>query len=231
MPENKGVGWRKKIHSKPKELQIPKVMLDDSSAAEDPGDRRRHHVWRKTIQGSRPSTPATPTVEELEEGQTQRTDSSTPRPDAKPKLNRYTSLFSSFKEPPKGPDFSEPWDETIPAFKHYVDPELTIQSIRSHMIQFSRTPVSLEHNNGLFCIFEEYHKLRNETEHLQIELQEVRQNFQIAEARWTEEERRYVEEIRRLELLIAKGTTGVAGSVLKSHYLRSSLTISQAIEC
>jgi hypothetical protein len=215
MPDNKAVGWRKKIHSKPRELPQPKT------GAEDPSDRRRHHGWRKTIQGSRPVTPvsgppATSTVNEIEDAQSERVEPSTPRRDSKPKLIRYTSLFSSFKDASKetkGPNLDEPWGDSTTPFRTYLDPIIAIQSIRSHMLGFSMTPIPLEHNSNLFHIFEDYHKLRDENDRLDTMLREMRHNSNHYKDQWSKEERRYGEEIRRLELLIAHGATGVAGHV------------------
>jgi hypothetical protein len=230
MPDNKGVGWRKKIHYKPKELQPFKLGVDDTAATEDPSDRRRHHGWRKTIQGSRPATPvsgppATPIIDEIEDGQGEFTQPSTRCRDSKPKLTRYTSLFSGFnalKDTTKVLDFAEPWSDETPPFESYVDPKFAIQSIRSHMVTFSRNPVPLEYNNSLFCIFENYDKLRNQNDRLDTVLQETRQNFEYAEDQWAKEELRYEEEIRRLELLIAQGAMGVAGYVFSHHSSMSS---------
>jgi hypothetical protein len=230
MPDNKGVGWRKKIHYKPKELQPFKLGVDDTAATEDPSDRRRHHGWRKTIQGSRPATPvsgppATPTIDEVEDVQGELTEPATRRRDSKPKLTRYTSLFSGFnalKDTTKILDFTEPWSDGTPPFESYVDPKFAIQSIRSHMVTFSRNPVPLEYNNSLFCIFENYDKLRNQNDRLDTVLQETRQNFEYAEDQWAKEELRYEEEIRRLELLIAQGAMGVAGYVFSHHSSMSS---------
>ncbi|KAH4221060.1 hypothetical protein HBI17_125340 [Parastagonospora nodorum] len=214
MPDNKGVGWRKK--SKPKELQPLKLGLDHLVGADDASDRRRHHGWRKTIQGSRPATPATappvtPTVEETEDALSERTEPTTPRRDSKPKLVRYTSLFSSFASTPKGPEFSEPWGEEPLLFEPYADPKLAIASIRAHMASFSMKPIPPEHNNNLFRIFEDYHKRRDEIDRLQIALKELSERQLQYETGWADYERQYAEEIRRLELLIAQGVTGVAG--------------------
>ena len=222
--ENKAVGWRKKIQNKPKELQPVKMGAD-------PG---RHLFSRKGIHGSRPvtpltpATPATPVIEENEEGQNERVHSTTPHRNSKPKLARYTSLFTNFKDiqEPKNPQFAEPWSDIEPPKVGYVDPVVTIQAIRSHMVNFSTTPLSPSHNNGLFCIFEHYYKLRTENESLETELQELRQDLESTRDRWTTEERRYAEEIRRLELLIAQGTAGVAGSVI-TYGVRSSLLTRQ----
>jgi hypothetical protein len=214
MPDNKGVGWRKKINSKPKELRpLEAVGTDDSS------ERQRHHGWRKTIQASRPATPVSgqPT-DDIEDTQGERVEPSTPRRDSKPKLTRYTSLFSSFKDTKdsKGPNFAEPWDLAIAPLPAYVDPKVAIQSVRTHMLSFSMVPIPLEHNSNLFRVFEDYHKMRDKNDHLDTMLQDTRQTLQYSGEQWAKEERRYEEEIRRLELLIARGTTGVAGLIYAS---------------
>lgn len=230
MPDNKGVGWRKR-KSKPKELQPLKLGLDHLVATDDASDRRRHHGWRKTIQGSRPSTPAmappaTPTVEETEDALSERTEPSTPRRDSKPKLIRYTSLFTSFSSTPKGPEFSEPWGEEPLPFEPYTDPKLAIASIRAHMVSFSMKPIPPEHNNSLFRIFEDYHKRRDEIDRLQVVLKELSERQLQSETTWANYERQYADEIRRLELLIAQGVTGVAGYSLFVSTLSLVLTTS-----
>jgi hypothetical protein len=215
MSDSKAVGWRKKIQSKPKELHSRKLITEELVGAEDSNDQRRHHGWRKTIQGSRPATPVSgppPTlaIDEENDGQGERATSSTPRRDSRPKPKRYTSLFG-FKDTSKSFDFAEPWGDERPPFEPYVDPKVAIQSIRSHMVSLSMKQVPLEHNNNLFRIFEDYHKLRDEYERLETLLQETRENLNSSENQWAKEERRYIEEIRRLELLIAQGATGMAG--------------------
>lgn len=106
-PENKGVGWRKKIQNKPKDLHPLKVSADVAVA---PG---RHLFSRKGIQSSRPATPA---IEETAEGQSEPAQPTTPRRSSKPMLVRYTSLFTSFKDTPepKSPEFAEPWSDISP---------------------------------------------------------------------------------------------------------------------
>jgi hypothetical protein len=219
MPDNKAASWRKKITSKPKDLQLPKTSLDDTTNA----DSGRHRGWRKTMQASRPgtpspSTPVTPTVDEIETYNERQTCPS-PRRDSKPKLTRYTSLFSGFKDTSKGFDFDTPWDDNQPSYEPYMDPKVAIQSIRSHMVHFSMKPIPVEHSNNLFCIFEHYHKLCEENEHLDVDLKRTRQEFKHAEHTWTREEQKHADEIHRLELLISKGTSGVAGCVLDPQQL------------
>ncbi|OAK99846.1 hypothetical protein IQ06DRAFT_370396 [Phaeosphaeriaceae sp. SRC1lsM3a] len=213
MPDNKAASWRKKISSKPKDLQLPKSSLDDATSTET----GRHRGWRKTIHVSRPGTPTagppvTPTLEETEP-QSERLSCSTPHRDSKPKLIRYTSLFSGFKDAAKGPDFDTPWDDNQPIYEPYVDPKLAIQSIRAHMVQFSMKPIPLEHSNNIFCIFEHYHKLCEENERLDSKMQRMRQDFEHSEVLRAREELRYADEIHRLELVISKGASGVAGYV------------------
>jgi hypothetical protein len=224
MPDNKTASWRKKITSKPKDLQLSKTILDDATSTES----GRHRGWRKTIHASRPSTPTagppvTPTLDERER-QSERLSCSTPCRDTKPKLTRYTSLFSGFKDASKGPDFDTPWDDILPTYEPYVDPKLSIQSIRSHMVHFSMTPIPLEHSNNLFCIFEHYHKLCEENDRLNTDLQRTRQEYEHAESLWVQEEQRYADEIRRLELLISNGASGVAAYVWTSRVHDSVLT-------
>jgi hypothetical protein len=215
MLENKAAGWRKKMQSKPKELQLLKLGTDETTTADDSSDRRRHHGWRKTIQGSRPPTPvsgapATPTTDEVSDPQGERASSLTPRRDSRPKPKRYTSLFS-FKDTTKDINFAEPWGDEKPSFEPPVDPKVAIQSVRSHMHNFPMKPVPVEHNNNLFRIFEAYHRLKDEKERLEERLQGKQEYLERSEDKWAKEERIYAEEVRRLELLIAQGATGMSG--------------------
>jgi hypothetical protein len=214
MPENKAVGWRMKINSKPKE---PRPV--DAAGIDDSSERRRHHGWRKTIQTSRPATPVSgQPSDETENAQGERTEPSTTQRDSKPKLMRYTSLFSSFKDTreSKGPNFAEPWNVAVLPIEPYMDPKVAIQSVRSHMLTFSMVPIPLEHNSSILRVFEDYHKVRDQKDDLDKMLQKTRHSLQSSGEQWIKDEQRYGEEIRRLELLIARGATGVAGLVCAS---------------
>lgn len=92
-----------------------------------------------------------------------------------------------------------------------VDPLVAVQEIRSHIGKQSWVPIPVEHNNGLLRIFEDYRKVRDTKEQLDTLIKEVLGSWQTAQEEWTETEFRYQQEIRRLELLIAKGSTGMAG--------------------
>ncbi|KAH9880111.1 hypothetical protein J1614_002137 [Plenodomus biglobosus] len=207
--------WRKKIHGKQPRTLPPLKTTPKEENGEDLGDRRRAIGWRKTIQGSRPETPSgisplTPTINEADDVRSEHSEPQTPRRSSRPKVARYTSLFSSFKDSSKGPDFAEPWSHSLP-FQPYIDPLQALQAVHSHMINFS-TPIPLEHNSGLFRVFEDYRKTRHEKERLESLLQDTLTNWTRAEAGWADSEFCYRAEIRRLEILIANDRDGMTGS-------------------
>ena len=223
MVDNKG--WRKKIGGKPKELPPINTGSDDTAAAPltevavDSTDRRRHG-WRKTIAGSRPVTPMapappTPTPEDVEDTRSERSKASTPRRDSKPKLNRYTALFTSHKEEPASLIFSEPWSaDVLPTREDpwsHVDPIVIMESIHSHMCKNYMVPIPLQYNSGLFQIFDDYRKLRLHKELPEAREREALEHSRKVTAQWLKSEELYGSEIRRLELLIARGTTGMTG--------------------
>jgi hypothetical protein len=239
MPDNKGVGWRKKIHSKPKEtlLSQKELLAHKEEAASlkteaisaqaskeemsNPGhisDRRGHYSWRRTIQGSRPGTPVsaapkTSVEEDITDARSERSETPALHRNSKPKLARYTSLFNSLKDAPRGPDFAEPWSKDAPPHEPYIDPLFAIQAVVSHMTNYYAKPIPPEHSNGLFRIFEDYRKLRESKQHLEASLLDIRHEWERAECQWLQDERRFNAEIRRLELLIADGAMGLAGCV------------------
>jgi hypothetical protein len=77
----------------------------------------------------------------------------------------------------------------------------------------SNQPIPIEHNSGLFRVFEDYRKVRENKERLESLLQDTFRDWRIAENHWSAAEGKYDAEIRRLELLIARGTSGMTGSV------------------
>ena len=225
MIDNKG--WRRKIGNKSKDLPPIKTDCDDGVVA-SPVDNavdlieQRRHGWRKTtlVAASRPVTPMVPnssvqTLEDANDTRSVRSDVSTPRPDSKPKRTRYTSLFTIHKGKPTDPIFSEPWStDQVPDIEdpwYYVDPIVVMESIHSHMCKSSMVPIPLSYNSGLFRVFDDYRKLRSQFESLETRELEAREQARMEIARMLESEAQYVSEIRRLELLIAQGTTGSSG--------------------
>ena len=218
MPDNKS--WRKIGQGKPpkkppKSLAPLKTDKDSPTIPEDAADRLRQSSWRK-LQGSRPQTPMsavpiTPVFEDIEEAPIERSETPAPRRDSKPKLARYTSLFANFKDTSRAPEFSEPWSEDTPTvFPRYVDPLNALQVVRLHMVNSSQ-PIPIEHYSGLFRIFEDYRKTREQKERLGEMMEDTLQDWAKAEEQWRCAEDRYGAEIRRLELLIARGTAGMTG--------------------
>lgn len=221
MPDKGGAGgWRKKI--RPKELR---VTTGESIVFDESNERPRRHSdkvgWRKTIHGgsSRPGTPAsaaTPTLQvDVDDTRSEGvSEASTPRRATKPKLSRLMSSYRNLKETPKEPEFGTPWSEDAPPpYTSPVDPLMSLQSTYSHMIALPTQPIPVDYNNGLFRVFEDYRKVRQEREHLDSLLQEALEDYKNADTCWAETESRYQAEIRRLELLIARGTSGMTGLV------------------
>lgn len=225
MVDNKG--WRKKIGGRPKDLPPDRSDSHDAAAAlsidvlnaTDTTDRRRHG-WRKTIAVSRPSTPITPappmaTPDEVEDTRSER--SSTPRRESKPKLIRYTSMFTMSKEEAHGSTFSEPWSLDCHPIQEdpwsYVDPIVTMESIHSHMCKNYMVPIPLRYTSGLFQIFDDYRKLRSHKELFEAREHDVLQQSRKVTAQWHQSEILYEAEIRRLELLIARSAADMAGYV------------------
>jgi hypothetical protein len=72
-------------------------------------------------------------------------------------------------------------------------------------------PIPPEHHSGLLRIFEDYRKSREHKKKLEDLLKETLEGYKSAEEFWRTKEDHYQAEIRRLELLIARGTTGLLG--------------------
>ncbi|KAF7681402.1 hypothetical protein GT037_000378 [Alternaria burnsii] len=233
MPDNKSwrLGHSKQPKKPPKALTPLKIDTEYSRSFDDLNDHHLPLSWRQQRQGSRPQTPvgavsATPLVDDAYDTRSDRSDTPAPRRDSKPRLARYTSLFANFKDTTKEPEFafSAPWGEDAPqSLQPYIDPLDVVQSVRSHMATTHR-PIPMEHNSGLFRVFEDYRKVREQKESLSIMMEETLSDWKKAEEHWNRSKDRYGAEIRRLELLIARGTSGMAGlmqarqdSVLRRH--------------
>lgn len=137
-------------------------------------------------------------------------ETSSPRKPVKPKLARYISGYLSIKEAAKEPDFTEPWNETTPR-QETIDPLASLQSVFAHMNAVPARPIPLQFNSGIFRIFEDYRNLREENERLNNLCNETFAAFRGLETQYEDERIKYNEEIRRLELLVARGTPGMTG--------------------
>ncbi|CAN9084261.1 unnamed protein product [Alternaria sp. RS040] len=223
MPDNKSwrLGHSKQPKKPPKALTPLKIDTEYSRSFDDLNDHHLPLSWRQQRQGSRPQTPvgavsATPLVDDAYDTRSDRSDTPAPRRDSKPRLARYTSLFANFKDTTKEPEFafSAPWGEDAPqSLQPYIDPLDVVQSVRSHMATTHR-PIPMEHNSGLFRVFEDYRKVREQKESLSIMMEETLSDWKKAEEHWNRSKDCYGAEIRRLELLIARGTSGMAGKTI-----------------
>ncbi|KAG9192657.1 hypothetical protein G6011_11391 [Alternaria panax] len=219
--DDENMSWRlghSRQPKKPPKAPAPLKIDGDSPKSLDDLNDRLPLSWRKTRQGSRPQTPVaavptTPTIENADDTRSERSDTPAPRRDSKPKLARYTSLFANFKETVKEPEFafSAPWGEDAPPpFQPYIDPLDVVLSVRSHMATAYK-PIPMEHNSGLFRVFEDYRKVREQKESISRMMEDTLKDWRKAEAHWKYLKDCYGAEIRRLELLIARGTSGMAG--------------------
>ncbi|PSN62694.1 hypothetical protein BS50DRAFT_577604 [Corynespora cassiicola Philippines] len=207
MPDKSG--WRKKMTGK----------------AKASGPKNRSAGWKKTLQGNQPEPPPTPAVpvfpalvvnEEADETRSEHDSEPTVSPQrksgARPVLTRFLSDYRNFKDSSKEAEFTEWWSEDAPPLSApFIDPLIALQFIHSHMINIPTLPVPIQHNNALLRIFEDYRKVRSEKERLDELLQQAHRGIKNAEVYLSDTESRYHAEIRRLELIIARGTTGMSG--------------------
>jgi hypothetical protein len=183
MPD-KSIGWRKKIHSKPKDVKSGHTT------------------------SSRPETPVrvgTPALTvDMEDTKSEVSEPSTPRRPAT--LARLVSGYRTLKDTSREPDFSEPWSDDAPrSHTTSVDPLVSMQSIYIHMNQLPTRPIPVDCNSALFHIFEDYRKIRAEQEGLEKLLQDTFESLRKVEEALLETEIQYQAEVRRLELLMMRG--------------------------
>ncbi|KAF2121955.1 hypothetical protein BDV96DRAFT_640028 [Lophiotrema nucula] len=216
-------GWRKKFHAGRPKTPLPVNVAEEEGKVTDDTARRpqaEKSGWKKTIQGSRAVTPIatalSATAEEdgddsrIEQGSelsTLHRRSDPPRPSSKRHWSSYIAITG-----PKEHIFSEPWSLDSPLLlEPPVDPFMVLQSVRSHISKLPTEPIPVQHHSGILRVFEDYRKVRAKKENIEDLLNVTLGDFKRAEESWTASEDQYKAEIRRLELLIARGTSGMAG--------------------
>ncbi|KAF2738209.1 hypothetical protein EJ04DRAFT_429414 [Polyplosphaeria fusca] len=218
MPEKKGWFPRKRRENTP----FASLQRVDKDAVELSSRHRRpltldkdKSTLRQVISASRPGTPGRdlhppPTEHEIDEDRASET-SSRRKSDTKPKLHRYWSNLTGLS-PDKPPVIvSEPWSEDFPLFPPpFVDPLEVVQSVRSHINRIPTESIPLQHTSGLLRVFEDYRKVREAKERLDALIKDLVEDYKKAEETWNETEDRYQAEIRRLELIIARGASGMS---------------------
>ncbi|PVH96663.1 hypothetical protein DM02DRAFT_631800 [Periconia macrospinosa] len=198
MPEK--AGWRMRNRNRTKESKI-------NTNAAFPAEESSHRSsgWLK----SRPSTPTTATDDTRSEGSS---EALTPRRATRPKISRYLSGLPHFKENIDSTFTQDWWNEIQPLpAEPPLSPEEMIRSVSKHMHGLPAQPIPISMFNGLFRVFEDHRKIKEERTRLDQELRETLDAHDSAADRWCKAEAQYQEEIRRLDLLIARGTSGMTG--------------------
>ncbi|KAL1583224.1 hypothetical protein WHR41_07830 [Cladosporium halotolerans] len=186
--------------------------------------------WRLKIP---PSRSRTPMLESPEIDQGMRPPSAlagpstrppTPKRGLRPKLSSYLSQSAPFGAASKEP---EPFfaDHLTPSFPSWAvedtfpntSAEQLIHAVMCRLMARPYESLESRFNGSLLQIFEAYRQLADERDRLEKRLAEEvdgrsadRSAMQKAERRWEDEKETYKAEVKRLELVIAKGKRGVA---------------------
>ena len=238
MPDKSGAGgWRKRskanaasyhvdtdadpnlVHARPsgsKSKAEHRVLADeDAQSLLSLSERTSWSGSYHSVPGT-PSRTPTPTLLQQDAdngGHDINMDKYSPRKPPKPKLAKYISGYRTVKEASKEYDFAAPWGETPSQQEDIVDPLVFLQSVFAHMNIVPAQPIPITYNSGIFRIFADYRIVREEKDRLTELCNETFTAYRDLETYYENEKVKYDEEIRRLELLIAHGTSGMAGYV------------------
>lgn len=171
--------------------------------------------WRRMIQPARVRIPAV---------ESEDTDSvlspTTPRKGLKPKLSSYFTQHSNLSVPSKtdlafdedlfGPNFPKwPTDEPAPS----PEADHLIEAIMCRLLADPYRSLDTRFNGMLMQVFESYRNINDEKLLLLSEIQQEAGRLQATEhalrrakEEWDQERRDYKAEVKRLELLLAKGS-------------------------
>lgn len=186
--------------------------------------------WRRRIP---PSRSRTPMLDMPDPDQDTRPSSAmasrppTPKRGLRPKLSSYLSQpgpFASLTKPEPEPEavLSEYREQRFPSWVvedpyPAPSPDQLTHAIMCRLMSHPYDALEPRFNGTLLQIFEAYRNLADEKSQLQEKLDEElrgrlaeRSAMQATERKWEEEKRTYKAEIKRLELIIAKGKRGVA---------------------
>ncbi|CAI6338999.1 unnamed protein product [Periconia digitata] len=203
MPDK--AGWRRKNKARPKELNL---NVDTARPSVESG--RPSSNW---LRNSRPGTPLSATA--TDDARSEKSvETLTPRRATRPKISHYLSGIPHLKDD-IDPDFADEWwneIEPLPV-EPPVDPQTAMQLVSKFMHQQPLQPIPVSMYSNIFRIFEDYRKVKEETGESSHRLHEALQAHEEAESAWVKTESQYQAEIKRLELLIARGTAGLTGLV------------------
>jgi hypothetical protein len=196
-----------------------------------PVQSQRQHGLGSSNQVSFPATrvnqaPSSLPMEGLRETQSECDAVPAPQQGSKPRFKRYTSMFSTFRET-KGVEFSEPWNEDDDMFfQPYIDPVMALQSTRSFVHHNPTTPIPCTHNSGLLKLFEDYRQVKYHQERLESKLENALRKDQDNQDCWNNERAELKTEIRRLELIVARGQSDMAEYVVSDGLLLRTKRVS-----
>lgn len=146
----------------------------------------------------------------------------TPRKGLKPKFSSYFAQPSALSLPnaTDAPLINDFFHQTFPSWSGQTpdpDADKLIDSIMSRLLAEPYYSLESRFNGSLLLIFEAFRNLKDEKSDLQLHLQreiERRKTLELAvqdsAERLERERREFKAEIRRLEVLLAKGENGVA---------------------
>jgi hypothetical protein len=182
--------------------------------------------WRLRIP---PSRSRTPMLEITEPDQDVRsaapTRPSTPKKGLRPKLSSYLTQsgpFGATSKPEPEPVFADPPMQIFPSWAvedTFPNPsaEQLVDTVLCRLMSRPYDALDTRFNGALLQVFEAYRELSDQRDRLERSLTEemaireaersVREND---ECKWEEEKQTYKAEVKRLELVIAKGKRGVA---------------------
>lgn len=216
--------------------RTPRQALSPRSPQKHPAIAEMADIpqWRRKIPPSRSRTPLPDPDQDIRPssamtGNTTRPP--TPKKGLRPKLSSYLSQSGPFAsttkpEPEPEPLFAE---HPTPSFPSWVleDPypapsaEQLTDAIMCRLMSRPYDALEPRFNGSLLQIFETHRDLADERNVLQERLTQEMQGRlversarQEAEQKWEEEKSTYKAEVRRLELVIAKGKRGVADVAL-----------------
>ena len=137
-------------------------------------------------------------------------EASASRPSSRPKLVHYLSGLHT-RENVKYVDPEDDWWNKIEPLKKElpVDPLVPLQATFQYMREVPSFPIPVSHFSGIFRVFEDYRRIRDENEMLNAKLEESSRMQRDAKKDWAETETRYQLEIQRLQWLVADRTSGM----------------------
>lgn len=165
--------------------------------------------WRRRIQPARARTPAT----DLNESETDLSPP-TPRMPFRPLFTTQWPDRTDKSYPSKLPDHDwaarrpPSWVTDDPSSSPSID-EL-IDSLMCNLLGAPLNGLTGRFSNDLMRVFEGHRNLKDENESLQVRLEQESEKVRAMHLAWERERKDYKSEVKRLELILAKGKRGLA---------------------